>query len=101
MKQILQNKMMVVVSNREPYMHVHAGREINMHRAGEWDGDRHGAHTKSLRRIMDRFGKWRADRETVDKNDKVKCLLMKINIPLRSDLADKGTGRPLLLWFFK
>ncbi len=28
MKQVLQNKMMVVVSNREPYMHVHAGKEI-------------------------------------------------------------------------
>ena len=30
MKQLLQNKMMVVVSNREPYMHVHSGRDINV-----------------------------------------------------------------------
>jgi trehalose-6-phosphate synthase len=28
MKQVLENKMMVVVSNREPYMHVHDGNEI-------------------------------------------------------------------------
>ena len=28
MKQVLEDKMMVVVSNREPYMHVRAGKEI-------------------------------------------------------------------------
>src|SRR5689334_9717886 len=27
MKKLLENKMMVVVSNREPYMHIHAGKE--------------------------------------------------------------------------
>ncbi|MFI5188511.1 MAG: trehalose-6-phosphate synthase [Chitinophagales bacterium] len=71
MKQILQNKMMVVVSNREPYMHVHAGREINVLVPASGMVTAMEPILKACGGLWIASGSGDADRETVDKNDKV------------------------------
>ncbi len=43
-----------VVSNREPYMHVHRGKNIEVARAGERPGHRARADSSRLRRHLDR-----------------------------------------------
>lgn len=71
MKQVLQNKKMIVVSNREPYMHIHAGKEI------QWIVPASGMVTamepilKACGGLWIASGSGDADKETVDENDKV------------------------------
>jgi trehalose-6-phosphate synthase len=68
---LLEKKMMVVVSNREPYMHIHTGKEI------ECIVPASGMITAMEPILTACSGLWiaagsgDADRETVDKNDKV------------------------------
>jgi len=71
MKQILQDKMMVVVSNREPYMHVHSGREINVLVPASGMVTAMEPILKACGGLWIASGSGDADRETVDKNDKV------------------------------
>ncbi|HEY0434400.1 MAG TPA: trehalose-6-phosphate synthase, partial [Chitinophagaceae bacterium] len=71
MKQILENKMMVVVSNREPYMHVHAGREINVLVPASGMVTAMEPILKACGGLWIASGSGDADRETVDENDKV------------------------------
>ena len=71
MKQILQNKMMVVVSNREPYMHVRAGREINVLVPASGMVTAMEPILKACGGLWIASGSGDADRETVDESDKV------------------------------
>jgi trehalose 6-phosphate synthase len=71
MKQILENKMMVVVSNREPYMHVHAGKEIKCIVPASGMVTAMEPILKACGGLWIASGSGDADRETVDKNDKV------------------------------
>lgn len=71
MKQVLENKMMVVVSNREPYMHVRAGREINVIVPASGMVTAMEPILKACGGLWIASGSGDADRETVDKNDKV------------------------------
>src|SRR4030095_4345482 len=71
MKQVLENKLMVVVSNREPYMHVHAGREIKCTVPASGMVTAMEPILKACGGLWIASGSGAADRETVDKNDKV------------------------------
>jgi trehalose-6-phosphate synthase len=71
MKQVLDNKMMVVVSNREPYMHVHAGREIKCIVPASGMVTAMEPILKACGGLWIASGSGDADKETVDKNDKV------------------------------
>jgi trehalose-6-phosphate synthase len=71
MKQVLQNKLMVVVSNREPYMHVHAGREIKCIVPASGMVTAMEPILKACGGLWIASGSGDADKETVDKNDKV------------------------------
>jgi trehalose-6-phosphate synthase len=71
MKQILENKMMVVVSNREPYMHVHAGKEIKCIVPASGMVTAMEPILKACGGLWIASGSGDADKETVDKNDKV------------------------------
>ncbi len=71
MKQVLQNKMMVVVSNREPYMHVHAGKEIKCIVPASGMVTAMEPILKACGGLWIASGSGDADKETVDKNDKV------------------------------
>jgi len=71
MKQILQNKMMVVVSNREPYMHVHNGREIDVLVPASGMVTAMEPILKACGGLWIASGSGDADKETVDENDKV------------------------------
>ena len=71
MKQILQNKKMVVVSNREPYMHVHAGKEIKYLVPASGMVTAMEPILKACGGLWIASGSGDADKETVDKNDKV------------------------------
>ncbi|HEV8286268.1 MAG TPA: trehalose-6-phosphate synthase [Chitinophagaceae bacterium] len=71
MKQVLQNKMMVVVSNREPYMHVHAGKEIKCIVPASGMVTAMEPILKACGGLWIASGSGDADRETVDANDKV------------------------------
>lgn len=71
MKQVLENKMMVVVSNREPYMHVHAGKEIKCIVPASGMVTAMEPILKACGGLWIASGSGDADRETVDKNDKV------------------------------
>ena len=71
MKQILQDKMMIVVSNREPYMHVHAGKEIKCIVPASGMVTAMEPILKACGGLWIASGTGDADKETVDKNDKV------------------------------
>jgi trehalose 6-phosphate synthase len=71
MKQVLQNKMMVVVSNREPYMHVHAGKEIKCIVPASGMVTAMEPILKACGGLWIASGSGDADKETVDTNDKV------------------------------
>ena len=71
MKQLLQNKILVVVSNREPYMHVHAGKEIKCIVPASGMVTAMEPILKACGGLWIASGSGDADRETVDKNDKV------------------------------
>jgi trehalose 6-phosphate synthase len=71
MKHLLQNKMMVVVSNREPYMHVRAGKEIKCIVPASGMVTAMEPILKACGGLWIASGSGDADRETVDKYDKV------------------------------
>jgi trehalose 6-phosphate synthase len=71
MKKLLENKMMVVVSNREPYMHIHAGKEIKCITPASGLITAMEPILKACGGLWIASGTGDADKETVDKNDKV------------------------------
>jgi trehalose 6-phosphate synthase len=71
MKQILQNRMMVVVSNREPYMHIHSGREIKLIVPASGMVTAMEPILKACGGLWIASGSGDADKETVDENDKI------------------------------
>jgi trehalose-6-phosphate synthase len=71
MKQLLQNKKLVVVSNREPYMHIRAGREIKCITPASGMVTALEPILKACGGLWIASGSGDADRETVDENDKV------------------------------
>lgn len=83
MKQLLQDKMMVVVSNREPYMHVHAGKEIKCIVPASGMVTAMEPILKACGGLWIASGSGDADRETVDKNDKIQVPPYEKNYTLR------------------
>lgn len=71
MKQILQNKTMVIVSNREPYMHVKNGNEIQCIVPASGMVTAMEPIVKACGGLWIASGSGDADKETVDENDKV------------------------------
>jgi trehalose-6-phosphate synthase len=71
MKLLLQNKKMVVVSNREPYMHIRSGREIQCIVPASGMVTAMEPILKACGGLWIASGSGDADRETVDENDKV------------------------------
>ena len=71
MKKLLENKMMVVVSNREPYMHIHSGKEIKCITPASGLITAMEPILKACGGLWIASGTGDADRETVDKNNKV------------------------------
>jgi len=83
MKQLLQKKKMIVVSNREPYMHVHAGKEIKCIVPASGMVTAMEPILKACGGLWIASGSGDADRETVDKNDKVQVPPFEENYTLR------------------
>jgi trehalose-6-phosphate synthase len=71
MKQLLQGRKLVVVSNREPYMHVRAGKEIKCIVPASGMVTAMEPILKACGGLWIASGSGDADRETVDENDKV------------------------------
>jgi len=71
MKLLLQNKKLVVVSNREPYMHIRSGREIQCIMPASGMVTALEPILKACGGLWIASGSGDADKETVDKNDKV------------------------------
>ena len=71
MKQLLQDRMMVVVSNREPYMHVRSGKEIKCIVPASGMVTAMEPILKACGGLWIASGSGDADRETVDSHDKV------------------------------
>jgi trehalose-6-phosphate synthase len=71
MKQILENKAMVIVSNREPYMHVRNGSEIECLVPASGMVTAIEPILKACGGLWIASGSGDADKETVDENDKV------------------------------
>jgi trehalose-6-phosphate synthase len=71
MRKLLENKMLVVVSNREPYMHIHSGKEIKYITPASGLITAMEPILKACGGLWIASGTGDADRETVDKNDKV------------------------------
>lgn len=71
MKELLQNKKLIVVSNREPYMHVHSGKEIKCIVPASGMVTAMEPILKACGGLWIASGSGDADRETVDKFDKV------------------------------
>lgn len=71
MKYLLQDKKLVVVSNREPYMHIHSGREIQCIMPASGMVTALEPILKACGGLWIASGSGDADRETVDENDKV------------------------------
>ena len=71
MKKLLENKMMVVVSNREPYMHIHSGKEIKCITPASGLITAMEPILKACGGLWIASGTGDADREMVDKNNKV------------------------------
>jgi trehalose 6-phosphate synthase len=71
MGNILHKKKMIVVSNREPYMHIHVGNEIKCIVPASGLITAMEPILKACSGLWIASGSGDADRETVDKNDKV------------------------------
>lgn len=71
MKQVLQNKKLIVVSNREPYMHIRAGKEIKCIMPASGMVTALEPILKACGGLWIASGSGDADRETVDEDDKV------------------------------
>lgn len=71
MKQLLQDKKLIVVSNREPYMHIHAGREIQCIMPASGMVTALEPILKACGGLWIASGSGDADKETVDENDKL------------------------------
>lgn len=71
MKQLLQNKKLIVVSNREPYMHIRAGKEIKCIMPASGMVTALEPILKACGGLWIASGSGDADKETVDENDKV------------------------------
>ena len=71
MKQLLQDKKLVVVSNREPYMHVRSGKEIKCIMPASGMVTALEPILKACGGLWIASGSGDADRDTVDENDKV------------------------------
>ena len=71
MKQVLENKMLIVVSNREPYMHVHRGNEIEILVPASGMVTAMESILKACGGLWVASGSGDADREMVDKDDKM------------------------------
>jgi trehalose-6-phosphate synthase len=71
MENLLQNKKMVVVSNREPYMHIHEGKEIKCIVPASGMITAMEPILEACSGLWIASGTGDADKETVDKNDKV------------------------------
>jgi trehalose-6-phosphate synthase len=71
MKILLQGKKLVVVSNREPYMHVRAGREIQCIMPASGMVTALEPILKACGGLWIASGSGDADKETVDENDKI------------------------------
>jgi trehalose-6-phosphate synthase len=70
-KNILQNKSLIVVSNREPYMHIHEGKEIKCIIPASGMITALEPILKACGGLWIASGTGDADKETVDKYDKV------------------------------
>lgn len=71
MKQLLKNKKLVVVSNREPYMHIRYGKEIKCIMPASGMVTALEPILKACGGLWIASGSGDADKETVDENDKV------------------------------
>lgn len=71
MENLLENKKMIVVSNREPYMHIHEGKEIKCIVPASGMITAMEPILKTCGGLWIASGTGDADKETVDKNDKV------------------------------
>lgn len=71
METLLQNKKLIVVSNREPYMHIHAGKEIKCIVPASGMITAMEPILKACGGLWIASGSGDADKETVDKNDKL------------------------------
>lgn len=71
MKQLLENKKLVVVSNREPYMHIRSGKEIQCIMPASGMVTALEPVLKACGGLWVASGSGDADRETVDEQDKV------------------------------
>lgn len=71
MENLLQNKRMIVVSNREPYMHIHEGKEIKCIVPASGMITAMEPILKACGGLWIASGTGDADKETVDKNDKI------------------------------
>jgi trehalose 6-phosphate synthase len=72
MENLLHNRMLIVVSNREPYMHIHNGKEIQCIIPASGLITAMEPILKACSGLWIASGSGDADKETVDKNDKVK-----------------------------
>jgi trehalose-6-phosphate synthase len=72
MKQVLLDRKLVVVSNREPYMHIRAGKEIQLIMPASGMVTALEPILKACGGLWIASGSGDADRETVDANDKVR-----------------------------
>jgi len=68
---LLQNRRMLVVSNREPYMHIHEGKEIKCIVPASGMITAMEPILKACSGLWIASGTGNADKETVDKNDKL------------------------------
>lgn len=71
MKQLLKNKKLIVVSNREPYMHIRSGKEIKCIMPASGMVTALEPILKACGGLWIASGSGDADKETVDENDKV------------------------------
>jgi len=71
MGNLLQNRKLIVVSNREPYMHIHAGKEIKCIVPASGMITAMEPILKACSGLWIASGTGDADREAVDKDDKV------------------------------
>lgn len=71
MENLLHNRMLIVVSNREPYMHIHNGKEIKCIVPASGLITAMEPILKACSGLWIASGSGDADKETVDKNDKV------------------------------
>ncbi|HVT83921.1 MAG TPA: trehalose-6-phosphate synthase [Chitinophagaceae bacterium] len=72
MENLLEDKKLVVVSNREPYMHIHSGKEIKCIMPASGMITAMEPVLKACGGLWIASGTGDADKETVDKNDKLK-----------------------------